>query len=231
MKDRYSCYRELRKACAQGVDYVIRLRRGPSRVAVVAPHGGRIEWGTSEIARAIAGNEHTFYEFAGIRSRDNARLHIASHRFDEPLALEVIRRCRALIVVHGCRGEEPAVFVGGNPGSFRDQVRSALAAGNFPVARHPRFRGRHPDNLCNRIPGVMGVQLELSEGLRRQLLIGGSDRAAEAAALELHRFRETIQEAIEACGPGQRPRDGAHPGTAPDGAAGSPILEPRQREE
>jgi phage replication-related protein YjqB (UPF0714/DUF867 family) len=59
-----------------------------SRIAIIAPHGGGIEPGSSTIARAIAGEDINMYLFEGIKvAKGNAIVHIASHHFDEPRCL------------------------------------------------------------------------------------------------------------------------------------------------
>ncbi len=73
-KDEYTKFEDLKK---NETLYEICFRERFSGVAVIAPHGGKIEPGTSEIARGIAGNEHTFYTFRGLRKDGNKRyLHI-----------------------------------------------------------------------------------------------------------------------------------------------------------
>jgi phage replication-related protein YjqB (UPF0714/DUF867 family) len=57
----------------------------------VAPHGGRIEDGTLEIARAIAGRDHHLYLLEGRRTSHNYHtLHLTSHRFDKPRCLDLL---------------------------------------------------------------------------------------------------------------------------------------------
>src|ERR1700751_5506986 len=91
--------------------------RPDSSVAVLAPHGGAIEAGTSEIACAVAGSEFNLYVFEGIRESGNyAALHLTSHRFDEPRCLALLSACDHVITVHGCRGEIPRVLLGGLDG-------------------------------------------------------------------------------------------------------------------
>jgi phage replication-related protein YjqB (UPF0714/DUF867 family) len=55
-------------------------------VAVIAPHGGGIEPGTSELATAIAGDDFSLYLFEGLKSAGNGELHITSTNFDEPIS-------------------------------------------------------------------------------------------------------------------------------------------------
>ena len=64
--DRYSGFDELKRHEKEGVDYRIRARLGYSGIAILSIHGGDIEPGTSQIADAIAGQEHTFYALEGI---------------------------------------------------------------------------------------------------------------------------------------------------------------------
>ena len=98
----------------EGQDYAIRicLRNGP--VLVMAPHGGKIEPGTAEIAEAIAGDDHSFYTFEGIKADGNAVLHIQSHLFDEPQAIEAMKGAKIVVTVHGYADKEYGfVMVGG----------------------------------------------------------------------------------------------------------------------
>jgi len=99
----YRGFADLAKHQVRGKDYeIIVSRRPPSRVAVVAPHGGRIEPRTSEIARAIAADEFNLYLFEGIRSSKNyTALHLTSHFFDEPECLVLIAQSPFVVAIHG----------------------------------------------------------------------------------------------------------------------------------
>ena len=54
MADKYRDFEDLAQHETSGIDFRIRVRRATDAFAVVAPHGGGIEPGTSEIAEAIA---------------------------------------------------------------------------------------------------------------------------------------------------------------------------------
>ena len=167
----FRCYGDLAQRYVEGVDYSVHVMpRGQSRVAVLAPHGGRIEGRTSEIARLIAGDEHGLYLFEGLRTTgDNFdRLHLASHRFDEPRALDLISSCDTVVAVHGYAAPGPDVLLGGLNERLKELVALALAEIGFSclIDEH-RFPGRHPHNICNRGRSGEGVQLELSEALRK----------------------------------------------------------------
>ncbi|HZM34979.1 MAG TPA: poly-gamma-glutamate hydrolase family protein [Burkholderiales bacterium] len=128
----YSGFADLAKHQAKGTDYrIVALPREHSRIAVVAPHGGGIERRTSDIARAMAGQDFNLYLFDGLRPADNYRcLHLCSHRFDEPKCLGLISRCQAVVAIHGCGGSEEKVLLGGLDVSLRDRIASALRDAN-----------------------------------------------------------------------------------------------------
>ena len=180
--DEFLCYGDLAARYAEGVDYAVQiLRREQSRVAILAPHGGRIEGRTSEVARLIAGDEHRLYLFEGLRSTgDNFDcLHLASHRFDEPRALQLIAGCDTVIAVHGYASSGPDVLLGGLNETLKQKIAESLAENGFSCeSEGHRYPGRDPRNICNRGRSGQGVQLELSDGLRK-----AGDRPAFAEAV------------------------------------------------
>src|SRR5260221_14760974 len=92
----FRCYGELAQRYQEGVDYAVHVMpRGRSRVAVVAPHGGRFEGRTSEIARLMAGDENGLYLFEGVRTTGHNFdwLQPASTLFDGPRTPDLIAGC------------------------------------------------------------------------------------------------------------------------------------------
>ena len=165
----YECYADLALAQVEGADFKVSVQRRPeSSVAILAPHGGGIEEGTSEIARAVAGSQFNLYLFEGIRESGNyAALHLTSHRFDEPRCLELLSACDHVITIHGCRGDRPQVLLGGLDAELKETVCMAITAAGI----HARLDGHgfhavHPRNICNRGRRGAGVQLELTSALR-----------------------------------------------------------------
>src|SRR5258705_12941810 len=63
MADKYRNFAELARNEVSGVDYRILVRRGMAAFAIVAPHGGGIEPGTSEITLAVAVEDFSYYSF------------------------------------------------------------------------------------------------------------------------------------------------------------------------
>lgn len=172
--DRFVSFKQLCRQATEGRDYIVEVRPGRSDLAVMAPHGGGIEWGTDYLAAAIAGREHGYYAFKGVRQRNNADLHIASERFDEPRALLLAGKAHSVITVHGCRGSRSVVYVGGLATGIKLEVITSLQVAGFNAeeAPWPSLAGVHRSNLCNRGRSGQGLQLELSHNLRRRLMDG-----------------------------------------------------------
>jgi phage replication-related protein YjqB (UPF0714/DUF867 family) len=165
----YTNYNELRNNEKEGEDYQIRFHEGNSGILIIASHGGCIEPGTTEMAHAAAGKEHSLYSFEGLKIEGNNVLHITSTRFDEPIGLKLAKKARSILAIHGCRDVEPIIYLGGKDGVLREEIRNSLEENGIQVGENPRFPGLHADNLCNRSFRGMGVQMEISLALRKQI--------------------------------------------------------------
>ena len=169
--DRYRGYGDLARSQTEGVDFAVHVRHPPSSpVAILAPHGGRIEGGTSAVARLIAGTEHGLYLFEGLRAaNDNFdHLHLTSHCFDEPRCLDLISNCDTVIAIHGYAAPGADVLLGGRDERLKAELAPALAAQGLSVEIDGHaFPGLDPLNICNRGRSRQGVQMELSASLRR----------------------------------------------------------------
>jgi phage replication-related protein YjqB (UPF0714/DUF867 family) len=170
MADKYADFATLARNERAGVDFGILVRRARPAFAIVSPHGGGIEPGTSEIADGIAALDFSCYAFEGLKSQGNSDLHITSTRFDEPMCLTLIGQSEIVITIHGEHSDDDGegVFVGGLDAPLGRRLGRALRSKGFVVGRHPdpRLQGLEPTNLCNRGTSAQGVQLELSRGVR-----------------------------------------------------------------
>ncbi len=159
----------------EGVDYRVLIREieGAS-IAVVTPHGGGIERGTTQIARAIAGDVLHLYVFEGLKTRGNFNtLHITSRRFDEPRCLDLLARSETVLTVHGCVGFDERVYIGGLHEELKWRIAQALASiGVEAWLSNHNFPATDPENICNRGRCGRGVQLEFTTGLRRLMQYG-----------------------------------------------------------
>jgi phage replication-related protein YjqB (UPF0714/DUF867 family) len=183
----YPNFAALKQAEREGEDFGIVRRPTRSPVAVIAPHGGEIEHGTSEIAAAIAGDEFNLYCFEGRKPKGNTSLHITSANFDEPRCLDLISSCDRVVAVHGCRKGKRTAFVGGRDAELRDAIRDRLEASGFRTAWPPNvdLQGVSPRNICNKGRRGCGAQVELSRDLRDELRRDSEKLAAFAAAIRV----------------------------------------------
>jgi phage replication-related protein YjqB (UPF0714/DUF867 family) len=169
-RDTYSCFAELKDHEALNKDYKLSISDVGSRVTIIAPHGGKIEPGTSDIAKKIATQRFNYYCFEGIKTEKNGRLHITSHNFDEPMAVKIISRSHIVVAIHACTGNERYVYLGGLDKMLKEVIADELVSRGITVPKgHGRFRGLNPDNICNRGVNKKGVQLEITRGLRDDL--------------------------------------------------------------
>jgi phage replication-related protein YjqB (UPF0714/DUF867 family) len=144
-----------------------------SSVLVMAPHGGLIEPGTSLIAKKIASKTYSFYAFEGLKKKNNWSLHVTSTQYDEPTALAMVKRAVTVVTIHGCREKSKFVCVGGLDSLLVEKISHLLNQNGFIVnpENERKFPAINPLNICNRGQSGKGVQLEISEGLRDELVI------------------------------------------------------------
>jgi phage replication-related protein YjqB (UPF0714/DUF867 family) len=159
---------------------------GIERCLVVAPHGGGIEPGTSELVRAISElGDWAWYEFAGfLRKGNHEELHITSTLFDEPTLLGLLPRTNFVLTLHGSQdtGEE-VVYVGGSWDTGRETMTATINAGTETHGIHAlvapvHLYGVEPTNLTNRGKLGHGIQLEFSRGARNLLFPPDCSREA-----------------------------------------------------
>ena len=184
MADRYPDFATLAAAHEQDRDYRITVQDRGTRVVILAPHGGTIEPETASIARAVAGDDLSFYLFEALRAGAHGDYHITSHRFDEPRALALVAGADTSIAIHGRKDDgSDTVWLGGRDETLRDAVGDALRAAGFEAALNTALPGVHPSNICNRTRSGTGVQLELPRSLRRNLAEDGRMMARFSTAL------------------------------------------------
>ena len=170
--DKYSNFNELREVELEGQDFQIHVETRPAaRTVIVAPHGGAIEAGTSELTIAIAGSDLNYACFDGLKASSNRDLHITSSNFDVPSIVELVRSADYVLALHGEHSNCDIVFLGGSDTALGKELERSLTHAEFTVQRHtnPKLQGQSPGNICNRGNRHMGVQLELGSGLRSTL--------------------------------------------------------------
>jgi phage replication-related protein YjqB (UPF0714/DUF867 family) len=189
---------------SEGVDYARRHRRHERfddslsrtgevpKTVIIAPHGGGIERGTSELCLAVAGYHpatlpevppagvtYDYWMFEGVREAGNAALHVPSTGCDDGMAVSLCAGALNALSLHGFEPKPPklppdaqVVLVGGTNedlgqfllDGFEPTLIEARAAGEFG-----ELNGNDPYNIVNRTLSGTGVQLELSEPLRETM--------------------------------------------------------------
>ena len=175
MPDRYLSFKELRQ---NENAFVVEQNLVPNSTwLIAAPHGGNIESGTTEIALAIShAYSSSYYSFIGKKEPDGGDLHLTSHRFDEPIALQMAASHPRLLCIHGIlaeNGEGAWLIPGGTYRQAHELLKQNLNGivnlrEETPLGK--KYPGVHPKNICNRGSCGGGLQIELSSELRKQLL-------------------------------------------------------------
>ncbi len=169
MSDLYRCYAELAASEPEGTNFRVHVVERNSAIVIVAPHGGRIEPGTSETAALIAANDFSLYRFESLIA--GRRLHITSSRFDEPRGLALVATAEIAVAVHGRAdaGDAETIWMGGLHIDLRDAIGASLRRAGFRISTDHHMQGRHSDNICNKGGLGAGVQIELPRSFRNKL--------------------------------------------------------------
>jgi phage replication-related protein YjqB (UPF0714/DUF867 family) len=195
----------------EGADYARRYRRhelfdddlaqkgGLAKTTVIAPHGGGIEFGTSELCLAVAGYHpatleatpadgvrYDYWMFEGLRASDNSELHVTSTKCDDGVAVSLCAGALNVLALHGCTTSQAklpdgaeAVLVGGRNATLKLGLLDELAAAGFDAidaVDHDAINGDDPANITNRTLLCMGGHLELTTPLR-SAMFGVNTRA------------------------------------------------------
>ncbi|MFI8521691.1 poly-gamma-glutamate hydrolase family protein [Streptomyces sp. NPDC085481] len=213
--DLYASNTELytRTADKEGIDWMRRFRCGApvqladnarttsvtvSSTAIVTPHGGGIEAGTSELCMAIAGykpfdadTDPADAAVAGLVQRDywmfealanSAAQHVTSTHCDDPAALAVCANNLYAVSLHGFEPDDDAnakrIVIGGLDQRLKLNLAAAFARHGLTTdlgvtvvvgGTDPGIDGNHPMNIVNRTRTAAGAQLEISTALRRAM--------------------------------------------------------------
>lgn len=192
-KDIFQNYEELSAHYQEGKDYVIQTQSKPSDVMILAIHGGRIEKGSDELAKAIAKDDHSYYVFEALIYKDTNKdqrndLHLTAKNFDEPTALKMTAQKNKVVSIHGAKGEEKIVYMGGNHSILRENIAKKLSDAGFRIEKAPEdLNGNHPNNIVNKSRNLSGAQMELTTALREELLDQPS---------QMEKFAEAVRNGI-----------------------------------
>jgi phage replication-related protein YjqB (UPF0714/DUF867 family) len=183
----------------EGVDYARRHRRherfddslAPSfdlpKTVILAPHGGGIERGTSELCLAVAGYHpanlpitppaavtYDYWMFEGVREDDNRPLHVPSTGCDDQWAVSLCAGACNALSLHGFEPKPPLdpdaqlILVGGKDTALHDLLLPAFKKAGLKAVDpgQGELDGNDDKNIVNKTRKGEGTQLELSTPLR-----------------------------------------------------------------
>lgn len=194
MLDKYSNFAKL-TAAEPPEAYAIKMKDKSSPIIIAAPHGGGIEPGTSEIALTIASDDMSYYLFEGIKKQGNHDLHITSSNFDEPLCLKLLQASEIVVTIHGENSDDQVVYLGGLHKLALASLRTTLTNQGFIVQEHvnPSLQGHSKRNICNIGRFGVGIQLELSKGLRNTFFASLSKQGRQQSTPRLDEFCSAVR--------------------------------------
>ncbi|MBU4013369.1 MAG: poly-gamma-glutamate hydrolase family protein [Proteobacteria bacterium] len=201
--DKYSNFAELQGAEREDKDYrVVICERETSSTVIIAPHGGGIEPGTSEIALGIAADDLSVALFKGTKTKGNGNLHITSTNFDEPKCIALVQTAQNVIAIHGEGSNNKIVCIGGADTKLGAFIRASLEANGFQVKEHHNsmLQGKSSNNICNRGIRRMGVQLELAAGLRETFFESLTAKGRGKPTENLCNFSHGVREGLRSAG-------------------------------
>lgn len=170
MIDQFMSMSELIDHTEEHKDWQILYNERVAKSLITAVHGGAIERGTSEIAQLISEiGGYSFYTFKGIRKNKNHELHVTSKHFDEPILNELVPTHKAVVSLHGCMGDDVALYIGGKDLELSYEITQQLQKIGIKVKPAPaHIAGMQTENFVNKGKRDAGVQLELTVALRKQ---------------------------------------------------------------
>ena len=175
MSDRFKSMTELMELTEENTDWIINTIERNSNVIITAIHGGAIEPATTELAELTAEKGgFDYFTFKAIRTKANAELHVTSRHYDEPKLMKMIANNTYAIAIHGCKGKDEIIYMGGKDEQLMDAMTEEFEKLGIDVRQAPsHMSGAHDDNIINCCKTEKGVQLELTSGIRKKLFENG----------------------------------------------------------
>jgi phage replication-related protein YjqB (UPF0714/DUF867 family) len=199
--------------------------RKENEIFIMAPHGGGIERGTTELALATAGftddfngqpdtpDSYDYFIFNGTNPDDeNGRLHVTSSHYNEPIAGELVQNSFISLAFHGCTDTQPiettgegykACLIGGLDAPFMQILERRLTASglNAYTTTQKELNGDLPDNIINKNKRHAGTQFELTTSFRKSLYKKNNPQERRTSTnADFWLFVNTIRACIEEYG-------------------------------
>lgn len=168
-KDYYSDFYEFSKNHREGIDYKIEIEDKNLACSVFAIHGGKLEKGTSKLAKEIARDIANLYIFNSLMAKDVYKSHITSTKYNEIRAIDLAKKSSISISIHAMREDEEIVCIGGLNKelsmNLNDELNKSGFTTEYPCKRLPGISKKNIVNLSKN----NGVQLEISAKLIEKL--------------------------------------------------------------
>jgi phage replication-related protein YjqB (UPF0714/DUF867 family) len=185
------------------------------RCAILAPHGGEIEWGTNQIAKAIAElGQYRFFAFNGHRKGGENRhyLHVYSHEYENDKTRlekkvscrEVTEPCDFVLAIHGAQNapdNSRKVYIGGRDETLKIRIFNDLEAIHTALSFKIVYLtdGTSLPQVQTKIGSKLNVDVTLSDSQYREYAglhkdnICNKGRSGRGAQLEISKkFRDDM---------------------------------------
>jgi phage replication-related protein YjqB (UPF0714/DUF867 family) len=162
-----------------------------NKIFIMAPHGGSIESGTTELALATAGfvknfNGDTYtsvtydyFIFNGTNPKDeNGKLHVTASHYDDTDANKLVSNSIISFAFHGCTDLQPnessgkgyqACLIGGRDQVLKEILEAQLMTAGFNafITSQDVLDGSLAENIINKNKRKRGAQVEMTTSLRK----------------------------------------------------------------
>ena len=177
--DHYRSMTDLLNDTQEGKDWTKESTNRNSNVLIFAPHGGNIEKGTTELAKAISNKgNYDYYAFNGARNKNNSQLHVTSTNYNDSDLINRNYNKDISISVHGTGQSQGknTVLIGGRDEKLIQIISKELSTFKFNVKRSVGYlAGIETNNIVNFNKRGEGIQLELTPDLRKSFFSHGDD--------------------------------------------------------
>lgn len=202
-KDHFKSMTDLFKHTKKDIDWKKEVKKVGSNVLIIAPHGGNIEAGTTELTKLIADDNHyDYYSFTALR-KNAERLHVTSGHYNDPTLLNLVKSKDFALSIHGAKGSKPIIYLGGLDTPLKEAIKKQLVSHHFVVRIAPSYLGGDlKENFINEDIKGKGVQLELTTALRKSLFVNerlsahSRDQRSNWSPV-MYRFSDAIDKAVK----------------------------------
>ncbi|MFC0137942.1 hypothetical protein CD127_06920 [Staphylococcus petrasii] len=203
-KDHFRSMTQLFANSQEGVDWKKEIKRAGSNVIIVAPHGGNIEKGTTELTKMVANHNHyDYYSFTVLNKQNPEKFHVTSSHYNDPTLLNMVKSKDFAVSIHGAKGDKPVIYLGGLDTELKEAIKQQLLKQHFTVKIAPSYLGGDlKQNFVNRDFKDKGVQLELTTAFRKSLFTNENMSPKSRANKKnwspvMYKFSDALDKAIK----------------------------------